>query len=209
MSEVNFKDKTKRSFQSLRNEEMFCDVTLVSNDNKLIPAHRAILSMSSPLLKNILKGSSFNPYLFVKADAKYLEYLLDFIYKGESRLQVDEVPLFLKLGKELEILSLMNKDTNDGISLMDFVRINVESNIKKIYIKGDEKRNKFDILIGKSRSVNHLWAILPTIFGISRHSLRILHDGRRLTNNESVSSLETEEEQSIYLDIFTEQPYLP
>ena len=45
----------------------FCDITLVSGDNKKIEAHRVILSASSAFFKNILAGEKHaNPLIFMR-----------------------------------------------------------------------------------------------------------------------------------------------
>ena len=70
------------SFKYVRDDEDFCDVTLVSDDDKHVRANKIILAASSTVLKNIIKATK-NPYptIFLRGfKSWYLEYLLDFIY---------------------------------------------------------------------------------------------------------------------------------
>ena len=50
----DFEHCTRNSFRELINEHEFADVTLVSNDDKQVKAHKVILSSCSPVFKNIL-----------------------------------------------------------------------------------------------------------------------------------------------------------
>ena len=50
----DFHSSVRKSFSSLRNEQDLFDVTLVSDDEKHIAAHKLVLSASSDFFKNIL-----------------------------------------------------------------------------------------------------------------------------------------------------------
>ena len=54
----DFEANASKSFRNLRKEEHFYDVTLVSDDQQFVSAHKLILSASSEFFKNILKLSS-------------------------------------------------------------------------------------------------------------------------------------------------------
>ena len=51
----NFQENTIKTFSRLRFEEEFFDVTLVSEDQRQIMAHKVVLSSSSEYFKNILR----------------------------------------------------------------------------------------------------------------------------------------------------------
>ena len=51
----DFHSNILKSFRELRNEEDFYDVTIVSDDQKQLSAHKVVLSASSEYFKNILK----------------------------------------------------------------------------------------------------------------------------------------------------------
>ena len=50
----DFQSNVSRSFSLLRSEEEFFDVSLVSDDQKMMSAHKLVLSASSPYFKHIL-----------------------------------------------------------------------------------------------------------------------------------------------------------
>merc|ERR1712155_301395 len=54
----DFRSNASKSFSCLRKEEDFFDVTLVSDDEQHIAAHKLVLSASSEFFKNILKKTS-------------------------------------------------------------------------------------------------------------------------------------------------------
>ena len=51
----NFQNNVTNSFKGLRKENDFYDVTLVSDDNQQMSAHKIVLSASSEYFKTILK----------------------------------------------------------------------------------------------------------------------------------------------------------
>ena len=51
----DFNRSVTKSFGSLRNEKDFFDVTLVTDDEVQVSAHKLILSACSPFFKNILR----------------------------------------------------------------------------------------------------------------------------------------------------------
>ena len=62
----DFQTNVSKSFNVLRKEEEFFDVTLVSDDEQHIQAHKLILSASSDFFKNILtKSNHSNPLIFL------------------------------------------------------------------------------------------------------------------------------------------------
>ena len=54
LSSNSFQAQHQASLKELFTENIFADVTLVSDDQIQIPAHKFILSAFSPVLKNIL-----------------------------------------------------------------------------------------------------------------------------------------------------------
>ena len=55
---TEFQVNASNSFRKLRNTEDFFDVTLVSDDQKQISAHKVVLSASSEYFKNVLRGNT-------------------------------------------------------------------------------------------------------------------------------------------------------
>ena len=62
LSYKHFQTNAANAFQELWNDQYFSDVTLATGDDKLITAHKMILSSSSTFFKNIFEKYQ-NPLL--------------------------------------------------------------------------------------------------------------------------------------------------
>ena len=62
----DFQKNVTKSFNELRSEEDFFDVTLISDDESKLPAHRVVLSSCSSFFKSILRiTSNSNPVIYL------------------------------------------------------------------------------------------------------------------------------------------------
>ena len=62
----DFQSSASQAFQLLRKEEDFFDVTLVSDDEVHLPAHKLVLSASSIFFKSMLmKNSHSHPMIYL------------------------------------------------------------------------------------------------------------------------------------------------
>ena len=104
-----FQSNISKTFSDLRREEDFFDVTLVSDDQQHIAAHKLVLSASSELFKNILKKNTHsNPMIFLSGfNSNDLNFVLDYIYQGEVKLFQDDLENFLNVAKKLKIEGLI------------------------------------------------------------------------------------------------------
>ena len=93
--------------EMMMNEE-FSDVTLVTEDKKLLKAHKNILSASSPVFKDMLKTEvTSKPIIFLRGIiSSELEAILQFIYLGEATFCEERIDEFLAVAKSLEIKEL-------------------------------------------------------------------------------------------------------
>ena len=105
----NFEDNASKSFRNLRKEEHFYDVTLVSDDQQLVSAHKLILSASSEFFKNILKQSKHsNPMIYLPGvQLVDLNFVIDYIYDGEVQLYQENLDNFLDVAQKLKIEGLI------------------------------------------------------------------------------------------------------
>merc|ERR1712142_308048 len=98
----------RESFRELRQQDKLYDVTIIPDDGKHLPAHKAILSASSYFLHNILSKIdqciSCNTYIYVKGvNSHDLSSVINFIYNGETMIDQDNLQAFLKTAQELHI----------------------------------------------------------------------------------------------------------
>ena len=101
----DFQSVVSQSFSVLRREEDFFDVTLVSDDEVQISAHKLVLSACSSFFKSILKRNSHShPLLYLSGvDSKSLGLVLDYIYNGEVQIYQHELDNFLQVSQKLKI----------------------------------------------------------------------------------------------------------
>ena len=106
----NHEEKTREMFKHLKNDTMFSDVTLSSEDNKSISVHKTILSYSSPYLYSILHTNASSTQIILPIKYFHLQSLVEYIYFGEARVEVLQVREFLDIANILQIRGLCSDD---------------------------------------------------------------------------------------------------
>ena len=114
----DFQSNVSQSFEVLRKEGDLFDVTLVSDDEKQISAHKVVLSASSNFFKKILvKNSHSHPLLYLSGvNSHSLSLVLDYIYQGEVQIYQEDLNFFLDVAQNLKIEGLQSNNTNDASS---------------------------------------------------------------------------------------------
>ena len=97
-------------FGRLIDDDVFTDVTLVSNDERFIKAHKAVLSLNSPFFRNILTRHPHGHPLIYLDSLKYedLKNLMNFIYLGETKVIYDDLNDFLTIGQKFRLQGMMD-----------------------------------------------------------------------------------------------------
>ena len=95
----DFQSNISNSFGTLRNEDYLQDVTLVTDDNIQISAHKLVLSACSDYFKSILKTNRVSNLLIClegvnKSD---IDNFLEYMYFGEVQLLLDDLDRFLNI----------------------------------------------------------------------------------------------------------------
>ena len=105
----DFQSTVSQSFNTLRQEEEFYDVTLVSEDEVQLFAHKLVLSACSSFFKNILKKNVHqSPLIYLRGiSSNNMKKVLDYIYCGEVQIFYEQVDSFLEVAKELKISGLL------------------------------------------------------------------------------------------------------
>ena len=108
----DFMSTVSKSFAQLRKEEDFYDVTLVSDDEEHISAHKVVLAASSGFFKNILKKATHaNPLLYINGvKSKELKFILDYIYNGKVEMYQEDIDDFINAAQKLRVEGLDIKD---------------------------------------------------------------------------------------------------
>ena len=104
----DFKQNIINSYQELQIGSDFSDVTLVCEEDRQFEAHRIILSVCSLFFNRVLKGNKHtHPMIYMRGlNAKNLEAILDFIYRGEVNINQEDLDEFLALAEELQLKGL-------------------------------------------------------------------------------------------------------
>ena len=106
-----------RAFQCHQNDGHFCDVSIACED-KVIEAHKLVLSASSLVFNNILKKYSHpHPLIYLKGiKAVDMDSLLEFVYCGEVKVGQDQLKSFIAAAEELMVQGLTGSVTGDETS---------------------------------------------------------------------------------------------
>ena len=110
----DFQSTVSQSFAVLRKEQDLLDVTLVSDDEVQISAHKLVLSASSSFFKSILrKNAHSHPLLYLGGvDSRKLKFVLDYIYHGEVQVYQEELDGFIEAAQKLRIEGLRKDQEN-------------------------------------------------------------------------------------------------
>ena len=104
-----------RTFGHLLTGGHFADVTLVSDDQIQVKAHKLVLSACSPVLKNLLLNNPHShPLLYLRGvKQQELQSILQFMYFGEATIYQDRINEFMVIAKDLEVKEISKDDESD------------------------------------------------------------------------------------------------
>ena len=154
----DFQPTVSRSLANFRKEEDLFDITLVSDDEIQLPAHKLVLSACSSFFKGIIKKNPHsNPLIYLcGVDSKNLGFILDYIYQGEVQIYQEQLDPFLNIAQKLKIEGLIttNQEQQDE-TMIKHDNIEVEETPASTFIKPKIKRKateSFDTRVAKSVS---------------------------------------------------------
>ena len=126
----DFQTNVSSTFSSLRQEEHLFDVTLVSDDEQHIAAHKLVLSTSSEFFKNIIKKAKHsNPLIYLSGfKSKDLILVMDYIYQGEVQILQTDLDHFLIVAQQLKIEGLIGgNNDSDGTYTDENIKEDIET----------------------------------------------------------------------------------
>ena len=108
----DFSSNVHKSFQNLRKEEDFFDITLVGDDFKHVTAHKLVLLASSEYFKKIFSNNKkyFQSHALICLEGLNqtdLNNILDYIYHGEIQIYQHELDRFLGIAERLKLEGLI------------------------------------------------------------------------------------------------------
>jgi len=100
--------------EELCEREEYTDVTLAAG-TKFFSAHKLVLSICSPYFRRLFKrlGRDKSVIFLKDVDHRHLDLLLQYMYKGEIKVQEDELVAVLNTAQDLEIKGLSENSRND------------------------------------------------------------------------------------------------
>ena len=137
----DFTENISGSFKELRKDLDFCDVTLVSDDNQPIEAHKVILAASSPIFKDMLRSNKHShPMIFMRGvKMADLAAVVDFMYHGETNIFQENIDNFLGLAQELKLKGLSGENSSQGVLPEERIR-SVEEKVESFVKSFDEDK---------------------------------------------------------------------
>ena len=117
-----FSDHVLKSYTSTFNDPTLADVTLVSDDNISISAHKFILSSASPVLRKFFTsspGSAHQCLFMFGLSNNILRSILEFIYTGETMVKSEELDAFLRGAKNLDLSGVKTRDNQPAPTFMN------------------------------------------------------------------------------------------
>ena len=124
----DFQANISKTFSTLRKEQDFHDITLLSDDGEVVSAHKIVLSASSEFFKSILrKADHSKPMIYLNGvNYKVLNHILDYIYQGEVQLYQEDLDSFLDVAVKLNINGLIGgqeekdiNEQNDNVDILE------------------------------------------------------------------------------------------
>ena len=105
---TEFQKNLSVSFNELREEGTFLDVTLVTDDEVQVQAHKLVLSACSDFFKSILKKNPHShPLIYLSGiSSEDLANVLDYIYHGELKISKNSLYDFMKVAQLLKLREL-------------------------------------------------------------------------------------------------------
>ena len=123
----DFNQTCPKAFKDLWLDTDMSDVTLATEDNGHLSAHKVILAACSPLFKRLLqKNPNGHPLLYLMGvKLSQLQQLLSYIYLGQCDLTQDQLPAFMATGKQLEVEGL-SRDLGENEEQESTVQAKIE-----------------------------------------------------------------------------------
>jgi len=141
----DFHSNVSKSFGVFKDQEYLHDVTLVSDDQNQVTAHKLVLSVSSEYFNNIFKNNKVsNPFLCLEGvSSTDLNYLLDYIYFGEVQVYQGHLDSFLAAAQRFQLEGLQGRgEVQEEESMLEIKPMDPIPAMKEMKKKEREERKK-------------------------------------------------------------------
>ena len=137
-----YSENSCNTIRNLYTDTTFTDVTLLTEDDQQILAHKVVLASGSSFFRRILmKNSHQNPLIYLKG-IKFsdLKSIVRFIYLGETEINRTEVESFMRTGKDLQITGLLEsiKTSDKNCNKKKSVHFKLEDEKDETFVTNSE-----------------------------------------------------------------------
>ena len=139
----DFQKNITQSFEILKSDTDFTDVTLACEDGQQIEAHKVILASSSPFFQKLLKKNKHpHPLIFMRGVKKEeLAAILDFLYCGEANIYQENLDAFLSIAGDLQLKGLTSTEAD---KTQDSADESISSTVRNMSAKNEKIEPTFD-----------------------------------------------------------------
>ena len=108
----DFSANISSSFNYMREEKDFSDVTLVCDGYEQIEAHKVILSASSNFFYDLFKKTKHpHPLIYLRGmSTNQLSFVVEFIYHGKVNANQEHLEGFLKIAEDLQVKGILGSE---------------------------------------------------------------------------------------------------
>ena len=105
----------EETFKNVYHTKLFSDVTLVTEENQYIEAHKLILSSNSPFFEAIFtKQTHHNLLIYLHGIShRTLNSVLEFIYLSKTKVIASELDRFMEVSIQLQIKGISEKSETE------------------------------------------------------------------------------------------------
>lgn len=141
---IYFSQNVTSSFQELREDLDFSDVTLACGDID-IEVHKVVLASGSNFFRDILKKHKHShPLIYLRGvKSNYMKALVTFLYDGEVSILEQDLDNFLLLAQELKVKGLEEQITTDQI-IKEPLQISNQQQINMVFSQNNTDKNNDD-----------------------------------------------------------------
>ena len=148
-----FEARSANALDHLWSDDNFTDITLVTEDQKQVKAHKVILSLFSEFFRDVfLMTSNQNLILYLKGiNSTNLQLVLKFIYFGKCDLSQNDLNSFMETASDLkvsgvtEFLSTFNQNQSSE-KVCKYVYDTTETRVPNTMMKNSKELSEMDEL---------------------------------------------------------------
>ena len=119
--------------------EEFCEVTLISEDDERILAHKVVLASASTIFRDMLrtyeKDKDYPEISKRGVQSKFINAMVDLIYHGETEVKLSECEEFMNILIEYRVATKesSSKDKEDTTNKTQYKEEDINDKDKKSY----------------------------------------------------------------------------